>query len=518
LSAELPQNDQPSDPINEETLEAEMTALKQASELGKGKKFLLFLFLVLVIAGLTWAILSYFVFIPQQQARAKAEKQRMEQAQAEEAARLQQLEQQRLAQIAKEKALKLKEENRLRRIQQNTIAGQVAIKDKQWQLAEKYISQLQADKHKPEEITKLQARIDQGREDQRKLRAKISTLIKQAETLDTGVYSAEAISHLDEVLTLAPKHPKATALRKKIDNYQTEFRVPEDYPTIAEVLPKARAGDTILLAEGNYNFSVILTKPLIIKGAGIGKTIVKCDTTKQSAFAFIHDENSEKEYSLSGLTIHGTTYQDFNIDRYPLVLVKSKVTIDKADIGMSSGHGIAVLSGELNLSNSVITYNGWDGVSVRGIGAKANISKCKIHTNYDHGIDFWQDASGSILDCEVHENTGSGIVVMGRQATVKITQTRSYKNEQCGIVAMDRGSIELARVVTASNVLSGIAVQGNQSKAKFGMVISNNNKEAGYYLDPASQVSGYENTTSEGNLKGNVVRKALQFSIQRQSD
>lgn len=484
------------------------------SELSKGKKIFLFLFLALVIAALTWAILSRFVFIPNSQTKLEQEKQRAQQAKIDETTRLKNLEIDKLEQAAN----KLKNEHRLKRNKQNSIAAEIAIKGKDWRLAAKYIAELKSDQHTPEEISKMQTRIDQGKDEQRKTLAKVNELMSQAQKLDTGVYSAEAITLLDQALTLYPEHPEATLLRQKIDTHQSEFRIPEDFPTLTEALPKTRAGDTIILGPGSYNFSATLTKPITIKGAGREKTIIKCDTTKQSAFAFLTDETTKKEYKLSDLTIQGTTYQDFNIDRYPLILIKSKVTIDNTAIGRSSGHGIAVLSGELNLSNSVITYNGWDGVSVRGVGAIANIAKCQIHTNYDHGIDFWQNASGSIIDCEIYENSGSGIVVMGNKATVKITQSRSYKNEQCGIVAMDGGCIDLARVVTASNILSGIAVQGSNSKANFGIVISNTNKEAGYYLDPASQITGHQNTTSEKNIKGNLVRKALKYSIQRQSE
>jgi len=522
LSAETPEPNKASDPINAETLEAEMAEFK---EMSGGKKFLLFLCITLVVAALTSVILRYAVFIPED--NAKKEQQRIEQAEqdkkeaklAQEAkeAEVARLEKERLEKIAKEKALKLKEENRLKRIKQNSIACSVAIKEKRWKLAKKYIGDLQDDQHDLVEISKLQTRIDQGKDAERKVLIRVNTLLPQAKELDTGVYSAEAIKLLDEALTLYPDHPEATLLRKKIDAYQSEFRIPEDYKTIAEVIPKLRAGDTILIGKGTYNLSSIITKPVTIKGAGIGKTIIESDTTKHSAFVFLKDQQAGgKTSKLSDLTIRGTTYQDFNIDRYPLVLVKTEVTIENTLIEMSSGHGVAVLSGSLKLSNSEITANGWDGVSVRGAGAVAHISKCKVHTNYDHGIDFWKDASGSISECEVYENTGSGVVVMGKKATVKITQVRSYKNEQCGIVAMDEASIDLARVVTASNVLSGIVVQGKNSKANFGMVISNSNKEAGYYLDPASTITGYEHTTSEGNAKGNLLRKALEYAIKRQ--
>ncbi len=510
MSEKTPDKIEPSDPINAETLDAERAELEKASVLSKGKKSLLCLCIILVIAALTWGILSYFFFIPKKNKEIKQDKHREEQAE-------QLKEQDKLVQIAKEKATKLKEDERLKRNSQNSIAAEVAIKDRDWVLAKKYLGELQNDQHDLSEISKIQSRIDQGKDDERKALLKVNTLLEQTKKLDTGVYSAEAIALLDEALTLYPKHPEATLLRKKINAYQSEFRIPEDFPTIAEVMPKLRAGDTILLGTGTFNFSAILTKPVTIKGAGIGKTIVKSDTTKQSAFVFLKDANAgDKTYKISDLTIKGTSYQDFNIDRFPLVLIKAEVTMNNTYIGMSSGHGIAVLSGALTISNSEITTNGWDGVSVRGIGAVANISKCKIHTNYDHGIDYWQDASGTISETEVYENTGSGIVVMGKKAAVKITQVRSYKNEQCGIVTMDGGSIVLARVVAAGNVLSGVAVHGENSKANFGMVISNNNKEAGYYLDPASTVIGYERTTSEGNAKGNVVRKAFKYTIERQ--
>ena len=337
-------------------------------------------------------------------------------------------------------------------------------------------------------------------------------MLDQAKALDKGKYSPEAISILDKAQQLDPKHPETIALRKKIESYTSEIRIPEDAATIAEALPKLRAGDTLILAKGTYKAPQVLTKPIIIKGAGREQTIIKCDTTKHSAITF---HGGEKPYSLSKLTIKGTTYQDFNIDRHPLILVEADVVIDDILLEMSSGHGIAVISGSLKLSNSEITANAWDGVSIKGEGAKADIIKCKIHSNYDHGIDFWENATGSVSESEVYDNTGSGIVVMGNKATAKIVQVRAYKNQQCGIVAMDKASVDMARVVTASNVMSGVVVQGESTQATCAMVISNNNLEAGFYLDPKSTLKGFESTTSEGNKRGNTLRKALEYAIER---
>lgn len=51
--------------------------------------------------------------------------------------------------------------------------------------------------------------------------------------------------------------------------------VPNDYPTITEAIDSALDGDTIELAEGNYQESLHITKPITIIGASPGRVILE---------------------------------------------------------------------------------------------------------------------------------------------------------------------------------------------------------------------------------------------------
>ncbi len=128
MSAETPEKNQASDPIIEETLVNEMDDFK---EMSGAKKSLLFLCVALVISGLTWVILKYAVFIPQNDVKVELEQQRVEQANlAREAEDLK---------IKNLAVIKLEEQERLIRIKRNSFAISSAIKDKNWELANKYI-------------------------------------------------------------------------------------------------------------------------------------------------------------------------------------------------------------------------------------------------------------------------------------------------------------------------------------------------------------------------------------------
>ena len=138
---------------------------------------------------------------------------------------------------------------------------------------------------------------------------------------------------------------------------------------------------------------------------------------------------SDQKYVLSDLTIKGLSYEDNAIERHPLILINAKVTMSNVTVLNGSGHGIAVTGGSLDMSNCKVSKNAWDGVNVVGNDSSAIIKDSEIIGNYEHGVDFWQGATGTLTNVKANENIASGVVMMGAGTKVKLEHCLLYTSD-----------------------------------------------------------------------------------------
>ena len=420
----------------------------------------------------------------------------------EEEARLEaerEAERQRVILEQQEKAKELRLKTHLRAVQDAILA-------KEWKTAEVNVGLLLDDAYALDEVAKLNEQIEEGKQKERAELLKVQSLLESAQVLDKGQYSPEALELLEQALLIYPGHGPSEALRKKFMAYPYELRVPEDAETIMEAVKLLRSGDTVLLNEGVYKLPVLINKAVKIKGKGEKLTFIEADTREHSAFTLAGDDGA---YLISDLTVQGVNYEDDAVTRFPLIVTHSDLMLRNVTVKNGSGHGVAVLSGRFNMVNCRSTGNAWDGVSVVGKGSYAEITDCEMSDNFEHGVDFWNGASGKLTKVTANRNTGSGVVIMGKAAKVDLEQIRTQDNSQCGVVISSQAESKLDRVFSSGNVLSGVVIQGQATKVVFGITVANNNGEAGFIIDPASTVENFISTTSEGNSAGNLIKKAL---------
>ena len=404
-----------------------------------------------------------------------------------------------------EKKEELKQQRKIR-IAKNLSAAEEAIAAKQWKLAETHIGLLLDDSYSFEAAVKFKDLIEKAKLKESVDLLMVGKFLDAAQNLDTGEYSPIAIDLLDKALLIVPNHPSSLALRKKINAYSYSLRVPEDVATLNAAVEMLRAGDTAILSEGVHKFSALLNKGIKIKGQGENLTFIECDTRVTSAFTLTGIDQS---YLISDLTVMGTSYEDDAVERFPLIMLAVNLTMRNVTVKNGSGHGVAVISGRLNMVKCKLTENAWDGVSIMGAKSYAEITDCDVSGNYDHGVDFWNGASGKLTNVTVNQNSGSGILIMGKVAKVHLVQVKSERNSQCGIVINSQAQAKLERVFSARNQLSGIVVQGRGTKLTCGLTVSNENGEAGFFIDPAATIENFIATTAEGNGIGDVIRKAM---------
>jgi len=410
--------------------------------------------------------------------------------------------------LAEQEAERKKQQDieRKQRVEQNLTDVTNAVSNRDWIIAEVLMDQLVADEYPAAELSILNESITLGKMAEKEDIRQVDEILESVKLLDNGEYSPEAIKMLDVALDIYPEYKPTIALKRKIDAYPYSLRVPEDVATIIEAAHKLRKGDTILLGEGKHKLTSALAKGVKIKGKGQKLTSIQCLTREGSALALT---GGGEEYVVSDLTIEGLSYEDDALERYPLVLVKSKVRMENVTVEKGSGHGIAVAGGSLKMTKCVVTANSWDGVSVIGEESFAEISDSEISSNYEHGVDFWDGAKGKLTNLKVYENVASGVVVMGKGTNVKIEQVQAMRNRHCGILINAQAEASLERVFSSENSYSGIVIQGQGTKVKCGITVSNNNQEAGYFISPSAIVENFITATSEGNSKGMLIKADL---------
>jgi hypothetical protein len=392
------------------------------------------------------------------------------------------------------------------RIATNLRATGRAIDAKQWKLAGAHIGLLLDDSYSVQAVAEFNDSIEKAKLKERVEMLDVRKILEAAQKLDTGKYSPVAIDLLDKALLIDPIHPSSIALRKKINGYPYSLRVPEEVATLNDAVDMLRAGDTAILSKGIHKFPTMLDKGIKIKGQGEKLTFIECDTTVTSAFTLT---GTDQFYLISDLTVEGTNYEDDAAKRFPLIMLAVNLTMRNVTVKNGSGHGVAVISGRLKMEKCKLTENAWDGVSIMGSNSYAEISDCDVSGNYDHGVDFWNGASGKLTNVTANENSGSGVLIMGKGAKVHLVQVKTERNSQCGIVINSQAQAKLERVFSASNQLSGIVVQGRGTKLSCGITVSNGNGEAGFFIDPAAIIENFIGTTSESNGAGDVIRKAV---------
>ena len=395
---------------------------------------------------------------------------------------------------------------RKQRIESNLKDVKSAITNRKWIVVEVLVDELSNDEYPDSELAILNEEIAQARLQEKEEIRRVEEILKSVEPLDTGKYSPEAIAKINEALEIYPNYEPSLALKRKIEAYPFSIKVPEEVATLAEAAQKLRAGDTLILSKGTYDLTGVFNKGIKIKGGGEKLTTIQCLTQKGSAIAMV---GNDQEYALSDLTIKGLSYEDNAIDRYPLILINAKVTMSNVTVLNGSGHGIAVTGGSLDMSNCKVSKNAWDGVNVVGNDSSAIIKDSEIIGNYEHGVDFWQGATGTLTNVKANENIASGVVMMGAGTKVKLEQVQTIRNRHCGILVNTQAEAHLDRVFSSDNQLSGVVVQDQGTKVKCGITVSNNNLEAGFLISPAAEIENFIAATSEGNKGGNVIKAEI---------
>ncbi|MDC0088110.1 right-handed parallel beta-helix repeat-containing protein [Akkermansiaceae bacterium] len=325
----------------------------------------------------------------------------------------------------------------------------------------------------------------------------------EALALDKGVYSGEAITLLKKAEILDPESKDVSQLLKKMSDYTTIIKVPSDFATIGEALDAARPRDLIEVGAGVYKESLIITKPVYIKGLGEGKSIIE-GSDEGSSIIYIGAEATGT--TISGFSMKHTVF-DYSDERLSGITCQAKIVeINACIIEQSMGHGIAVIDGaDISISSCKITGSGWDGISVYGQGSKAYIKDTRCDGNMQHGIQLWNGGSGTVIKSFTMKNNFCGILVDSPDSNIKIESSGCSNNREAGIL-VSSGTVEMNSNSCHENINSGIVARGDKSSISMTANSTTKNQEAGIMIHQVVTVTKFDANVSEKNVTHQIAK------------
>ena len=175
--------------------------------------------------------------------------------------------------------------------------------------------------------------------------------------------------------------------------------VPSEYGTVADAVAAAQPGDVIKLAPGVYTESVVVDKPLTIKGSDRDSTIITCGTGEGEVAVDV-----QADVLIEHLTVGpaGTC-----------IKAAAGVFLRVNDLlitgGKEDGIGFAgSAQTRLYMTDCEVTECG-DGVDLESTQGRA--LRCNFHDNHDDGLDYDGNAGFLCVSCRFVDNGDDGIEV-----------------------------------------------------------------------------------------------------------
>lgn len=285
---------------------------------------------------------------------------------------------------------------------------------------------------------------------------KARQLLAQAVENDNGEFNEEALKWIREAVSLAPDDAEILARYEKMAAYTRTIRVPEDVKTLQEALAKARDRDRLVLGEGTWEGSFVISAAVELEGVS-GKTIVQCAAETGSVISV---ELGVHGARVSGLTLRHISF-DAGEERFSLALVQgANVDFSDCRFEQGSGHGLAIAAdGHAKVTRCKFSENGWNGISVAGSGSLLEAEGNTLKENYQNGIESWDGATLIASKNTCTSNSRNGIHVDNGAASATVLDNVLSENREFGVVISSAESGRVAGNTIEKNILGGMVAK-----------------------------------------------------------
>ena len=321
-------------------------------------------------------------------------------------------------------------------------------------------------------------------------------LAAMAAEKDTGEFDEQALNWMREALALAPGNAEIRARYEKMASYTRTIRVPEDVETLELALSTARDRDRIVLGEGTWEGSFVISAGIELEGVS-GKSVLQCVADTGGVLGFTPGVKGAR---ISGLTLRHLSF-DAGAERFSLALVRgAQVDFSDCRFEQGSGHGIAVTEGgHAKVERCRFTENGWNGIAVTGAGSLLEAEKNILKGNFQNGIEGWDGAAVILSGNESIGNSRNGIHVDCGAASATVLDNKLSENREFGIVLTSAGTGEITGNTIGKNMLGGMVVKSGGIRIQVAKNTITTNKGPGLVLEKGISADSYKGNSISGN-------------------
>lgn len=206
-----------------------------------------------------------------------------------------------------------------------------------------------------------------------------------------------------------------------------------DYKTIAEAIANAQSGTRIQVQPGRYQESLVIDKPLEIIGDGPVADII-IESTDSSCILM------QTDYAVvRGITLRG-----------------------QAGLKGNKYFAVDIPQGQLVLEDCDISCDSLSCVAIHGSTANPVTRRCKIHSGKEVGILVYENAQGTVEDCDIFGNTYAGVEIKQGSNPV-IRQCQIHDGKGGGIFVYENGQGTVEDCDIFGNAYAGVEIKQGSS-------------------------------------------------------
>src|SRR4029077_18054240 len=274
------------------------------------------------------------------------------------------------------------------------------------------------------------------------------------------------------------------------------IHVPSDYSTIESAVTAANAGDTILVAGGRYNESIVIDKSLNLTGASSSGSIINATGTGRAAVTIVN--------AFYG-AIQGFTIIDHDFFNNSLTISgSSHVTVsgNRMTASMESNGTYVYESSDVTIMANTFTGNLY-GVAVQG--GFSNLVEANNSTGNVAGLAVFGSQADKVTD-NVFRHGSFGLRLLGSSGNI-IARNVIANNSFAGTyLENSTGNRVLENSVDFNNAVSttyGLYLSSSTNNRIYYNNVRNNSSQIYAVFTPADITKNIWNDSSLANPKGN---------------
>jgi hypothetical protein len=254
-----------------------------------------------------------------------------------------------------------------------------------------------------------------------------------------------------------------------------------DFTMIQPAIDAAAAGDAVVVREGTYRDSLLITRPISLQGEGDIENIL-----------VTADKGDALRIEASSVRV-------------------GRMRFLRESIG--NDYGIWMIAGNAELVECIVESYALACIDIMGNGTAACLRNCLIRNGAGPGLSVHDGAEVLAEDCRFLSNSLPGVDVEGKNTLVNLRRCISESGQSAGYRFHDRSSGFMEKCESVNNALDGVDVR-NGAGAEMRNCFLKRNKRSGILSIRAGRVSVYKSLISGNGDHGIYVGQGGSVTVE----